>query len=169
MELTLDGNAACNEPIYRGAVLELCRSLRSLDLRRVTDEERRQANRQMRREGERAQERARREQAEEERSATLRHIQLAWQRRRVASDPLHERNCEAPPPASATGRAMPPTNGGLSAGGSPELLGLTDVEQSASGTKVFIFGAPAVAQREPNPRRRLQAATSGYKRLQAVT
>lgn len=44
MELTLDGNVVSNEPIYRSPVLELCHALRSLDLRRVTDEERRQVS-----------------------------------------------------------------------------------------------------------------------------
>lgn len=44
MELTLDGNVVSSEPIYRSPVLELCHALRSLDLRRVTDEERRQVS-----------------------------------------------------------------------------------------------------------------------------
>jgi len=40
VELALDGNAAAAAADYRSRVVGLCRGLRHLDLRRLTDEER---------------------------------------------------------------------------------------------------------------------------------
>ncbi len=44
-ELALDGNAVALDPKYRMSVIEALPSLRHLDLKRVSEEERRQAMR----------------------------------------------------------------------------------------------------------------------------
>jgi len=55
VELALDGNPAASETNYRQAVIERGKTLRHLDLRRVTEEERRLASVQAKKEEERMQ------------------------------------------------------------------------------------------------------------------
>ena len=72
LELALDGNPLALEPSYRASILELSRSIRHLDLRRVSDEERRAAHALARKEGERQAERERKERELEERATAIR-------------------------------------------------------------------------------------------------
>ena len=84
LELALDGNPLAVEPSYRASVLDLARSIRHLDLRRVSDEERRLAASLAKREGEKQEAQARKEKEAEERSAAIRQIEEAWERRTAA-------------------------------------------------------------------------------------
>eukprot|EP01065_Artemidia_motanka_P036904 TRINITY_DN4496_c0_g1_i1.p1 TRINITY_DN4496_c0_g1~~TRINITY_DN4496_c0_g1_i1.p1 ORF type:complete len:699 (+),score=173.94 TRINITY_DN4496_c0_g1_i1:68-2164(+) len=77
-ELSLDANPLAHDTAYRQTVIDRARALRSLDTKRVTDEERRVAAAFARREEERQQERARREAALTERHDALAYIQRTW-------------------------------------------------------------------------------------------
>ena len=87
LELALDGNPLALEPSYRASILELSKTIRHLDLRRVTDEERRAALAFAKREGERRSEQQRRERQGEERASAIRQIEQAWERR-VSAPPV---------------------------------------------------------------------------------
>jgi leucine-rich repeat-containing protein 49 len=67
LELALDGNPVAQEAGYRQVVLDNLKGLRHLDLKRVTDEERRVASLQARKVEERIQDEMRKELAMEER------------------------------------------------------------------------------------------------------
>ena len=78
-ELALDGNPVTAEPNYRIVVIEHMATLRHLDLKRVTDDERRQGLALLRQQEERQQEVIRKEHFLEERSATMAAIQREWE------------------------------------------------------------------------------------------
>ena len=77
-ELTIDGNPLTNCSSYRQVVIEKIRWLKQLDLRRVSEEDRRLAVAHARREEEKMLEIAKREAAKSERLAALSQIQQTW-------------------------------------------------------------------------------------------
>lgn len=134
LELALDGNPLALEPSYRASILELTRSIRHLDLRRVSEDERRAAQAHAKREGERQAERQRKQRAEEDRTQAIRAIEQAWEHRtsaREGSDVAADLAAGAP----AAGPSSKATGGGSSAREADDSL--PDGEEGA--------GAPDVA------------------------
>ena len=79
LELALDNNPVSLEAGYRQVVLDNLKGLRHLDLKRVTDEERRLASLQARKVEERIQNEMRREKAQEQRQEALRACSEEWE------------------------------------------------------------------------------------------
>ena len=96
------------EPSYRASILELSRSIRHLDLRRVSEDERRAAQAQAKRESERLDEMQRKERAEADRLSAIRAIEQAWEQRNSA----REHNDSS----STVGAAAAPSAGGAGSG-----------------------------------------------------
>uniref|UniRef100_A0A8C4Z0A3 Leucine rich repeat containing 49 n=1 Tax=Gadus morhua TaxID=8049 RepID=A0A8C4Z0A3_GADMO len=98
-ELTLDGNPVALETWYRQAVLRCVLHLKQLDMKRITDEERRMAAVQARREDEKKKETHKQAVHKEKRRLAIRNAAQQWEGVRASLEP--------PPPNGAKEEVSP--------------------------------------------------------------
>ena len=123
-ELALDGNPIADEPSYRIGICELSRTLRQLDMKRVSEEERRASAAIQKQVAVQTKGQQRRSQAAEARLEAMRAVQLAWSARpRVGTPgcPAAAAPADAPQPAApaadAGGGKASGSGGGRGSGG----------------------------------------------------
>ena len=133
---------------------QISSSLRHLDLRRVSEDERRAAAAHAKRESERAAERARQEAAEMERAAAASAGDGAWERARGAADDGHESDRSDEGAASGEGTLVDDEGGGVgsSVGGKSAMPSPPGVSVSVGGAvkkapSPFATSAPSSAMR----------------------
>eukprot|EP00698_Gefionella_okellyi_P025095 TRINITY_DN9076_c0_g1_i1.p1 TRINITY_DN9076_c0_g1~~TRINITY_DN9076_c0_g1_i1.p1 ORF type:complete len:780 (-),score=174.04 TRINITY_DN9076_c0_g1_i1:157-2496(-) len=114
MELALDGNPIADQTHYRSQIIQRIKTLRHLDMKRITDEERRTSMLIVRQEEQRQQERRKQEVATEGRSESVRAVQREW------NDADDESTTDAAP-VSAGPAAMNQTSGSVALGMSGAL------------------------------------------------
>ncbi|XP_056463508.1 leucine-rich repeat-containing protein 49 [Gadus chalcogrammus] len=117
-ELTLDGNPVALETWYRQAVLRCVLHLKQLDMKRITDEERRMAAVQARREDEKKKETHKQAVHKEKRRLAIRNAAQQWEGVRASLEPpppngakeeVSPENSPAHSPAQTNGIAQEPS------------------------------------------------------------
>ena len=82
MELTMDSNPVAGRPHYRQSLLDQVRSLRLLDLQRISDEERRLSHLVVKKEEEKAEADKRKQAADRVREQAIEEVHKEWLRKR---------------------------------------------------------------------------------------
>ena len=160
LELALDGNPLALEPSYRASILELTRSIRHLDLRRVSEDERRAAQAHAKREGERQAERQRKQRAEEDKSQAMRAIEHAWEQR--TSREGADNGADAVGGAPAAGSAALPAGSGSSARGTGDSLINGEDGAAAPDVAPSIGACIATPPSQPQPLQSPRGSTSAH-------
>jgi hypothetical protein len=156
MELALDGNPiSTDDPhhVYRQSLVDRIRTLRHLDLKRITDEERRQLHMLSRQEEERKKEMRKQERQNEERMTAIKGAEYKWQedRRRMQKLEAAISDAEAawnvPGGGGASSSASPlaashAAANGLGGGrhGGRQQKGFSEVEVADSSRKLCLYG-----------------------------
>uniref|UniRef100_A0A8C4IGT9 Leucine-rich repeat-containing protein 49 n=1 Tax=Dicentrarchus labrax TaxID=13489 RepID=A0A8C4IGT9_DICLA len=151
-ELTLDGNPVALETWYKQAVLRCVLHLRQLDMKRITDEDRRMAGVQARKEEEKKRESHKQTIHKEKRRLAIRNAAQQWEGVRAclelpptngAKEEVSPENSPAHSPAQTNGLAQEPSPDEPS--GSVQSLSLSDSHLAElDGDTLRLFGLGAL-------------------------